>query len=214
MTSPTPREALEAERRECQFTRTYPEEALECARNICLFHRGVLHGIELAERSVIERVVEVLKEELRLAKMPPTQYENKRAVNSRRKSAWGIYSSIAAIRAAFPESVELVGQYGDRSSEVSDVERNFHKHDNCTCHISPPCGYCTDCEICGVDESSIVGVFIDELISKAARYDALQAKVSEALEYAESDHDLDSRQEIVAKFRAILSDTSQPTKEH
>jgi hypothetical protein len=50
MTSPTPREALEAERRECQFARTYPEEALECARNTCLFHRGVLHGIELAEQ--------------------------------------------------------------------------------------------------------------------------------------------------------------------
>lgn len=50
MINPTPREALEAERRECQFARTYPEEALECARSICLFHRGVLHGIELAEQ--------------------------------------------------------------------------------------------------------------------------------------------------------------------
>ena len=40
------------------------------------------------------------------------------------------------------------------------------------------------------------------------RYDALQAKVSEVVEYAESNHDLDGRQEVLTKIAAILSDTS------
>ena len=91
---------------------------------------------------------------------------------------------------------------------MSDVEQRHHRHESCSCHISPPCGECVDCEICNVDEDSVVGVFIDELISKVARYDALQAKVSEAVEYAESNHDLDGRQEVLTKIAAILSDTS------
>ena len=53
-----------------------------------------------------------------------------------------------------------------------------------------------------------------ELADLQARYDALQAKVSEAVEYAESNHDLDGRQEVLTKIAAILSDTSQTTKEH
>ncbi|MHB2029860.1 MAG: hypothetical protein ACYCPT_13760 [Acidimicrobiales bacterium] len=47
MTSPTPREALEAERRECEACLVSIEFTIHDA---CPVHRGVLHGIELAEQ--------------------------------------------------------------------------------------------------------------------------------------------------------------------
>lgn len=101
---------------------------------------------------------------------------------------------------------------------MSDVERRFHKHDNCACHISPPCSYCTDCEVCSVDESSEVGLFIDSLTTQLAQ---LQAKVSEAVGEMTSwlsmkpyVQDVQGARNHVQRMLAILSDTSQPTKEH
>lgn len=58
MINPSAREVLEAERRECNKRgRGTPNMIVECNVLLCegcTHHRGVLHGIELAERSVTE----------------------------------------------------------------------------------------------------------------------------------------------------------------
>jgi len=65
---------------------------------------------------------------------------------------------------------------------VSDLDRKYHKHDNCSCHISPPCGYCTGCEICNVGEDSEVGAFVDDLTAQLATVTAERDTLAERLE--------------------------------
>jgi len=86
--NPSAREALEAERWECSHR-------LRCNLQACSFHFGVLHGIELAERADLERVVEAV-ENMELK-------EDREEWEDRHDWFDGKYDAIAAIRAAFPE---------------------------------------------------------------------------------------------------------------
>ena len=93
--NPSAREVLEAERKLCGRWNNSHRIVL-CTEVACPEHAGVLHGIELAERADLERVVKIIRDE---------------------KAAWGgtikfrkehgaLDEALEAIRAAFPEVKE------------------------------------------------------------------------------------------------------------
>ena len=61
--NPSAREVLEAERKKC-YQCYHGYGARFDPMYLCPTHRGVLHGIELAERADLERVVSVLEGEM------------------------------------------------------------------------------------------------------------------------------------------------------